>query len=255
MCGHCSTVSTMNRQSRGHWSIRWLLAVAVTTVSLAAVGCASLADRRVDVARLSEAVEQLGRPKEGDIAALYRLEVPRSGSLRMAVITAGEAGRLTVSEPFGSAVSLTAWEGGSPTRLFDMENGCQREVAELEGVFGVDALPLEQAARLLGGRLPAGEGDAVRIADNGLVVVVGTTWAVSVRVVPDPWRVVEVRELGSERYGGWKFRLGDHDGSVPGRIRLDHPDGRRAALDLLRFERSDRPALPPLPGFPPCRGR
>jgi hypothetical protein len=71
-------------------------------------------------------------------------------------------------------------------------------------------------------------------------------------VQPEPWRVVEVRELRADGRRGWRIRLSDHDGPVPGRIRVAAPRGRRAELILKRMEWSDGLMLPDLPDLPRC---
>ena len=140
------------------------------------VGCATTEPAVLDPAQLAEAVANLTRPLPGDLAALYRMRVARSGGLRLAVLAADRDVRMTVSEPFGAAVSLTSWTAPGPAVSFDMERGCRRDSDELRAVLGVDALPLGQAARLLAGRLPALDGDTVVVNDAGLVEVRGDNW-------------------------------------------------------------------------------
>lgn len=219
------------------------------------VGCASTSSPPIDQADLAIAVDRLNRASAGDMAALYQLRVARSGGLRMTVLTSGDSGRLTVSEPFGAAVSLTAWETGSRTIFFDMEEGCRREVDDLEEVLGVGALPLAQAARLLGGRLPAADNDEIGLEKDGSLTIDGAGWAATVRIAAEPWRVVEVQEHRAVGNGGWRLELDDHTSSVPGRVRLEHADGRWAELDLTRLEWPEEPTLPPLPDFPLCGSR
>jgi len=200
---------------------------------------------------LPAAIEKLNRPLSGDPAALYRLRVSSSGGLRMSVLTSGDEGRLTVSEPFGSAVSLTAWKALHPPTFFDLRKGCRLESSDLERALGVAAMPLPQAVRLLVGRLPATSEDRVTPLENGRVLVEGRYWAALVRVVADPYRVVSVEETGS-RGRGWRFELRDHSLSVPGIVRVENPDGRWAELDLVRLEWSERGELPPRPELPLC---
>jgi len=219
------------------------------------VGCSTTRGTHLDSAALNAAVAALDRPPAGNLAALYDLRVARSGGMRMAVITAGDGGRMTISEPFGSAVSLTAWSADSPTIFFDMDEGCRREVGDLEEVLGVGTLPMPQAVRLLGGRLPAMPGDEVEIGDGDEVEVRGAGWAVRLRLAADPWRVVELTELRPGETGGWRIELGSHTSSVPGRIRLENADGRWVELDLKRLEWPDDASLPGLPDFPACPGR
>lgn len=246
---------SMMRRSRSCIQ-RGLGAVALVILIQGAAGCSSTrtSSSGADSQQLIEAIERLGRPTAGDMAALYDLRVARSGGLRLSVVTAGRSGRLTISEPFGSAVSLTAWEAGSPTIFFDMEEGCRREVRDLEDVLGVGALPLEPAARLLGGRLPMTDVGQVRPEGNGLVEVVEDDFEATLRLVSDPWRVAEVWVNRSAPGTGWHLELGSHASSVPGTIRIENPDGRWAEIVLKRLEWPTGAILPDLPNFPPCGG-
>jgi hypothetical protein len=229
------------------------LAVAVlAAVAVVGVGCASGSQVAVDPQRLDEAVSVLTRSLPGDLAALYSMRLARSGGLRLAVITAGESGRMTVSEPFGAAVSLTAWSAEGPAIHLELNEGCRSAASDLKEILGVGALPLGQAVRLLGGRLPAAPGDRLTIGSDSGIEVMGDGWAARVRVAPDPWRVVEVAELGAASGRGWVIELGDHTSSVPGRIRVVSADGRWAELRLTRMEWPDRQVLPELPDLPPC---
>jgi hypothetical protein len=230
-------------------------AAALAVAGLTSVGCSSIRPAAVDPGRIAEAVEILSRPLPGDLAALYRLRVVKSGGLRLAVVTAGSAGRLTISEQFGSAVSLTAWSRDLPTFFFDMHEGCRREIKDLEEVLGLGSLPLEQAMLLLGGRLPAAGNDVISVGGRGEITVGGSGWSAAVELAADPWRVVEVREAGATTNRGWRLELSDHTSSVPGAIRLVHSDGRWAELELARMEWPEAAVLPDLPLFPPCDGR
>lgn len=247
-------VSTMRRgrSCRQHT----LRAVALLILIQSAVGCSSMRTNAsgADDQQLTEAIERLDRPTAGDMAALYDLRVARSGGLRLSMITAGRSGRLTISEPFGSAVSLTAWEADSPTVFFDMDKGCRREVQDLEDILGVGALPLEHAARLLGGRLPTTDGGEVRPDGAGNLEVVEDEFVATLRLASDPWRVVEVWVNQDARGDGWHLDLGSHASSVPGTIRVENPDGRWAELVLKRLEWPSGATLPDVPKFPPCGG-
>jgi hypothetical protein len=225
---------------------------ALALVAATVVGCASVPATVVDPGQLDEGVARLNRPLPGDLAALYRMRVAKSGGLRLAVAATDEAGRLTISEPFGSAVSLTAWQAEAPTVFFDLREGCRREVRDLAEVLGVGALPLAEATRLLGGRLPAVAGDLIEVGSDGEVVVTGLGWAAAVRLAAGPWRVVEVEERTTDGERGWRIELDDHTSSVPGRIRIVHPDGRWAELDLARLEWPNALELPDLPELPLC---
>lgn len=218
-----------------------------------AIGCASTAEREIDPGELEEGLEILTRPLPGDLAALYRMRVSASGGLRLSIVTAGGDGRMTISEPFGGAVSLAAWFGVGRSVVFDMEAGCRRDDADLQQVLGLRAVPLAQAALLLGGRLPAAVGDDVRV-EGGAIEILGDRWSARVRIARDPWRVAEVAELDGPPGGGWLIELDEHSSSVPGRIRVTNADGRWAELDLSRMEWPDGTTLPELPDFPPCGG-
>jgi hypothetical protein len=197
------------------------------------------------------AIERLNRPLTGDPAALYKLRVSASGGLRMSVLTSGESGRLTISEPFGAAVSLTSWSGSQQPTFFDLRKGCQVQAVDLEQALGVAAMPLPQAVRMFAGRLPAAGEDRVAPREDGRVLVEGLRWAALMTVAADPWRVVEVEEVSSRRKG-WRIELSKHIQSVPGFLRVENADGRWAELDLLRLEWNDGGELPPHPDVPPC---
>ena len=144
-------------------------------------GCRSAA-REAAPLDLEEAIDRLHRPPPGDPAALYRFRVASSGGLRLAVLTNGDEGRLTVSEPFGSAVSLTAWSGSLPPTFFDFRQGCRLEASDLRQVLGVAAMPLPQAVRLLVGRLPAVADDQLTPRGDGRILVEGQGWGALVTV-------------------------------------------------------------------------
>ena len=213
-------------------------------------GCQSTAPDTVPVDP-EMAIERLNRPLSGDPAVLYRLRVSSSGGLRMSVLTSGENGRLTVSEPFGAAVSLTSWSGSQQPTFFDLRKGCQIQATELEQVLGVAAMPLPQAVRLFVGRLPATSGDWVAPREDGRILIEGLRWAALATVAPEPWRVVSVEQVGAQGRG-WRFELSDHSLSVPGFIRVENADGRWAELELVRLEWNEGGELPPTPDFPLC---
>ena len=221
----------------------WLLVLGLA-------GCQSTARETVPVDP-EEAIEKLNRPLSGDPAALYRLRVSSSGGLRMSVLTSGEDGRLTVSEPFGAAVSLTLWSGSQQTTFFDLREGCQIQATDLEQALGVAAMPLPQAVRLFAGRLPATGDDWIVPREDGRILVEGLRWAALVTVAADPWRVVSVEQVVAQGRG-WRFELSDHSLSVPGSIRVENADGRWAELELVRLEWSDGGQLPPIPDLPLC---
>jgi hypothetical protein len=228
------------------------MAAAVGVVLLGA-GCRS-AGLPTDFDRHSveQAVQELSRPLSGDLGALYRLRVSSSGGLRLSLLTRGERGRMTVSEPFGSAVSMTAWDGAAAPEFFDLRAGCHLPAVELSAVLGVGSLPLAQAVRLLGGRLPAEPGDGVDIGGTGVVTVSGQWGSGRVTLGRDPWRVVLVEQQSSAENGGWKIRLDRHTLSVPGWLRVEGADGRWAELELVRLEWDELDELPPVPRLPRC---
>jgi len=172
--------------------------------------------------------------------------------LRLAVLTVAGAGRLTVSEPFGSALSVTAWTADETPVLYDLREGCRLEADDLAGVIGVGRLPLPEAVRLLGGRLPAVAADRVEAVEDGRLLVGGEGWACRVSVAPDPWRVMMVEEVTVGDRRGWRLRLDDHTSSLPGFVRVDRSDGRWAELQLVRLQWNEATELPPLPDLPEC---
>lgn len=236
--------------SRPPLTLSATLTVLSTLFVLSFVGCQSTSRETVPL-DLEAAVDRLSRPLPGDPAALYRLRVSSSGGLRMALLTSDEEGRLTVSEPFGSAVSLIAWSGSKPPTFFDLRERCRLDAADLEMVLGVGAMPPPQAVRLLGGRLPAINGDRVTAREDGQILVEGRGWAARVTVASDPWRVISVEEIGN-REDGWRLELDDHTSSVPSRVRVENRDGRWADLELVRLEWNQGGDLPALPALQPC---
>ncbi len=223
---------------------------AILIALMLLAGCRSAAPL-LGTVDLEAARLRLSRPLPGNPAALYHLRVPSSGGMRLSLLTSGEAGRLTVSEPFGSAISLTAWDSAAPATFFDLRQGCRLEAVDLEQVLGIAAMPLAQAVRLLGGRLPAAAGDRVSIRSDGRLLVEGAGWKALIEVAPEPWRVMSVAE---EKVGGsgWKIELGDHTASVPGVVHVRRENGRWAELELVRLEWKDTGELPPLPELPAC---
>ena len=213
-------------------------------------GCATVTPP-LDQGALESAVSVLNRPLPGDPAALYRLRVSASGGLRMALLTSGRDGRLTVSEPFGSAVSITSWNGADEPEFFDLRQRCRIEAAGLSHALGVGALPLPQAVKLLGGRLPVEEGDALRVGGDGRLLVGGSGWSAHVELAADPWRVISVADAESTT-PAWRLVLSDHTSSVPGSVRIEKEDGRWAELELVRLEWSEDVSLPLLPDLPLC---
>jgi len=223
---------------------------ALLIALMLSAGCQSAAPPP-SAADLEAARLRLSRPLPGNPVALYRLRVPSSGGLKLSLLTSGEEGRLTVSEPFGSAVSLTAWVGAAPATFFDLRRGCRLEAVDLERVLGISAMPLPEAVLLLAGRLPAADGDRVSIRSDGRLLVAGAGWKAVIEVAPEPWRVISVAE---ERNGGggWKIELSGHTASLPGVVHVQRGNGHWAELELVRLEWKDAGELPLLPELPAC---
>ena len=157
---------------------------------------------------------------------------------------------MSVTEPFTGLLSLTAWSAGEPPRVWDMRHGCRLDRAELSDVLGLSAMPLAQAVRLLGGRLPVGPSDSVLVSSDGLLRIDGGGWSCTVGVAPAPWRVVRVEDAGEN--GAWWVELGDHGGSIPHTVRVERRDGPWARLELKRLEWKGGQELASLPDLPPC---
>ena len=117
-------------------------------------------------------------------------------------------------------------------------------------MIGAGRLPVEQAVRLLSGRLPAIAGDRVELRTNALAIS-GVDWSAEVVVAPDPWRVVEVRADTGEA-SAWRIELGDHSGSVPKSVHVERADGQWARLELVRRQIIGPGPLPELPDLPVC---
>jgi hypothetical protein len=247
----------MNRVNRDRviaYGTRAAARIAIhSLLAFGLAGCQSTAPETVPVDP-EAAIERLNRPLSGDPAALYRLRVSSSGGLRMSVLTSGENGRLTVSEPFGAAVSLTSWSGSEQPTFFDLRKGCQIQAMDLEQALGVAAMPLPQAVRLFAGRLPATGDDWIAPREDGRILVEGLRWAALVTVAADPWRVVSVEEISAQGTG-WRFDIRDHSLSVPSFIRVVNADGRWAELELVRLEWSESGELPPVPNLPLCSAK
>ncbi len=225
-----------------------MVAAAVLLVLVALPGCRTAQPSRGEPVQAG--LEVLARPLSGGLAALYRMRVPKTGGLRLVVLTLGNAGRLTVSEPFGSPVSILAWRGPGAAELADLKKGCRSEVSDASAILGVRGLPLPQAARLLGGRLPALPGDRVTVVEAPWVEVEGPGFGFRVRLAADPWRVVEVEGPGDPP--AWRIMLDRHTVSVPRSIRAEAGRGRWVELELVRLEWDTVERLPELPDLPPC---
>lgn len=247
-CRHWCFAAPKVRRSRGS---RRLALAAGALISLVAIAACKTTAPVMSGVDLEAARTRLGRPLTADPAALYRLRIPASGGLRLAVMMSGDDGRLTVSEPFGSAVSLLSWTGARPPTFYDLKEGCRLEAADLEQALGVAAMPLPQAVRLLVGRLPAADGDEVSQSPDGRLLVTGRGWSALVTVAPEPWRVLAVED-GDPRGARWRLSLSDHTDWLPGQIRVQKVGGRWAELELVRLEWTQQEQLPPLPDLPLC---
>lgn len=246
-----SVKSPLHRRTRSATAARRSLWAALVLALLAnCSGCRSVVPV-LTAPELENAIAKLDRPLPADLVALYALRVPSSSGLRLSVRTSGATGRLTVSEPFGSAVSITAWDASRPPIFFDLREGCRLEASDLSQVLGVPALPLPEAVNLLGGRLPSSADDFVSARDDGRILVEGPRWAAFVEVASEPWRVVSVEDARGGR-PGWHLELSEHAASVPGKVRIQQKEGRWAELELIRLEWNDGEALPGLPDLPPC---
>lgn len=217
-------------------------------------GCRSTGNLALSDLDLVSAVEVLRRPLPGDLAALYRLRVPSSGGLRLSVLTVAGSGRLTVSEPFGAMLSVTAWSSDGVGEVYDLREGCRFRADDVAAILGAGRLPLPQAVRLLGGRLPAMPEDDILPMGGGRVAVEGDGWACAATVEPDPWRVVLVDDLHREDGGAWRVELSEHTSSLPGLVRVERGDGHRAELRLIKLQWNTSQELPDLPLLPSCDG-
>jgi hypothetical protein len=230
--------------------------LALTAVAAAVLGCGSSAPvARIDPAAAAEGLEQLAAPPAGDLAALYRLHGRAAGSLRLSVLVVGAAGRFSVSERMGSALSIAAWGPTGADQLYDLREGCRLVGDGAAEVFGFRALPLRQAARLLAGRLPAGDDDRVVVLPTGQIRVDGRGWGADVRLAPGPWRVVEVRQRDGEDAAGWRVEISEHAGSVPTALEVTGADGRWVRLAAVQIQWNTVDELPPLPELPRCTPR
>lgn len=225
-------------------------AVAVTAGS----GCRSSAPPAVDPGLVRLALPELQRPLEGDPAALYRLRVPNAANLRLALLVAGDAGRMTISERFGSALTLTAWKGEEAPDLLDFREGCMVRGADLTRILGVAVMPMPQAVRFLVGRLPAAGSDRVAVRPDGLIEITGDRWSAVAEVRPEPWRVVMIREV-ADGNRGWTVTITDHAAAVPAALTIRKPGEGWAELELVRLEWDEANQLPPRPQLPPCAGQ
>ena len=235
---------------------RSLVSAVVGLVAVVGTSCQTSTGVMLDPSRVEAGISALSGPTQADLAALYRVRGRAAGSLRLTVLTHGDEGRFSLSETMGSALSVAAWGGGGRTTLYDLREGCRLSGAGAAEVFGFQALPLPQAARMLAGRLPATADDLVSVRADGRVLVAGTGWEAVVTVMPDPWRVTRVAAAGS---GGadssWVIEVSQHAGSMPIEVEAVAADGRWVRLAAVRVEWRRTDDLPPLPELPPCAAR
>jgi len=239
--------------------MRWhqlaaLRLVAAVTALVTVSGCKTTAGvvPVLSGEQAAQGIARLSRPLPGDMSALYHLRVPSSGGLRLSIITRDGGGRMTIAEPFGSALSITVWSDSQSAELYDLKEGCRLDIRRVASSLGIGDLPMPQVSRLLGGGLPALPPDRVDAGPDGLVNISGHDWTVTAALEPDPWRVVEI---SSHDEAAWRLELDDHTVSVPGWVRIEHQDGRWAELELKRLQWNVVSELPAPPELPLCEPR
>lgn len=229
----------------------WMAVTVLAIVVAGSVGCRSTgqgARPMITAAEADRAREVLQRPLPGPLVALYRLRVPSTGGLRLSVLADGDTIRLTVSENFGSAVMTAGTDAGGTTEVFDLREGCRLEGVSAGRALGLGAFGLQRIIAMLGGRLPAVDGDRIRtIGDGPLVEISGDQWASVAELATDPPRIRSMRGMD------WAVELSDHTASVPGTIRVDRTDGEWAEIELVRLKWEFSGAFPDLPDLPLCR--
>lgn len=192
-------------------------------------------------------VALLRRPLPGPFVALYRLRVPSTGGLRLSVIADGGQGRMTVSENLGGAVVVAGWDDQGVSTIFDLRKGCRLEGQHALAALELGNLPLSRLVLLLGGRVPALDGDQVTpMGPKNLLEIAGAGWWSVAELVREPSRVVGLR--GED----WEVELDQHTSSVPGNIRIETQSGDWAELELVRLQWEYSGELPPLPELPAC---
>ncbi len=233
--------------------LRRVVLAASVLMFLAAFGCVTEDGRRTPLTplELQAGIERLSSPLPGDPVALYRVEVPESGGLRLTVQTAPEGGRFLLSEPFGAAVALTVWDARGGWRVYDLQQGCRVDSMSFPIMDLADVSPAG-IVRLLMGRLPT-------LIDGGRCRVVGSGDSIAkpegpgectALIAPDPWRVVRV--AGGTGRGFWEVELDQHTASVAGEIHVSWGDGQWAELQLVRLQWDSLTTLPPEPELPWC---
>ncbi len=226
--------------------------LVASTIGL--VGCRATTEVPVLSAdEVAQAVPGLSAPVSGDLSAIYRLRIQRAGGLRMSVLARPDSGRLTISRPFGDAVSAVGWEPNQLPVLVDYREGCSVRAASIMDLLGVGSLPLPQAVRLISGRLPATSADRVTVESNGQLKIVGPDWKCLVFLAPNPWRVTRVESADVPVDSQWSIDLSDHEQVVPKRLRFEGSSERWAEIELRQLQWHPIDNLPAMPEMPPCR--
>ena len=231
--------------------IYWL---AVVQLLVLVVGCAGVSRNDDVVERVdAEVVAQLSRDLPGSIAALYHLRIPSTGGLRLTLLGLDRRGQMSISEPFGALVSVSTWSDFDSVTVYDMKAGCRVDGASLDRVFGVVSLPMSQALRLLGGRLPSIKGDHIVIDEGNSVTIAGDRWKARVWLESRPWRVVRVDDATDPDGPRWMVELSGHTSTLPGKIRFEHDQTGWAELELVSLQWDQLETLPAPPQLSPCK--
>ncbi|NOZ94785.1 MAG: hypothetical protein GXP47_08625 [Acidobacteria bacterium] len=247
--------SALQPRSGSPGAARRIPALLLGVTLFLGAGCRSTAPAPVSTVVWERGVAALERPLPGDLAALYKLRSGGSGWLRLSVVTRGDAGRMTVAGAFGSALSLVAWDQEGSATVADLRKGCRVPVTDASAVLGLSRLPLPQAIRLLAGRLPISPNGRIVSFGDGAYRIEGEGWSCRVELAAAPWRVVRVEGPAGPESPRWSIELMRHTGSLPGRLEIRTPSGRRLVLELVRLEWNTAAQLPPLPELPLCPGR
>ncbi len=224
-----------------------IVLVMVTAAILACAACQTAGTAQPEPVSFEVEAALLQRPLPGPFVALYRLRVPSTGGLRLSVIADRGQGRMTVSENLGGAVVVAGWDDQGGSVVFDLRKGCRLEGEHAVEALGLGSLPLSRVILLLGGRIPALEGDQVTaLGSKNLFEIAGAGWWSVAELAREPSRVVALR--GED----WEVELHKHTSSVPGDLRIDTPSGDWAELELVRLQWEFSGELPPLPELPVC---
>lgn len=163
------------------------------------------------------------------------------------MIADGGQGRMTVSESLGGAVVVAGWDDQGGSVIFDLREGCRLEGKHAVEALGLGSLPLSRVVLLLGGRIPALEGDQVTaLGPKNIFEIAGAGWWSVAELAYEPLR------LSALRGEDWEVELDKHTSSVPGSIRFEIPSGDWAELELVRLQWEFSGKLPALPELPVC---